>query len=218
MAMQRRIGLKDFDHGAYTPVCAQATGNRLAHARGDCSVWMRLRHDQLRAARLPRFLSHAAIAGQRLGPRRVRPGDRHSEHHMGTWPAVCRDAGRPVRRRPRAVERRHPLCHRPRHDGLFYHAPDAQSVRRRIHRLRARRLCIQHRAVRLRQAPAGAHALAGLRRRRGGRVFWPISLLAARGLACGQHRLAGNAADVRRDDAAHSAVFTRAREWREKAQ
>ena len=59
-------------------------------------------------------------------------------------------------------------------------------------------LLVLGRARRVRQAAAGALALAGLRRRHGGGLVRPVSLFAARRLADGRIRLADHAADLRR--------------------
>src|SRR5262249_27383857 len=74
---------------------------------------------QLWAARHDRLLSHADVAGERLGSRRVRPGAGDPEHPLGSWPTVCRRDRRSVRHRARAVRRRRPLRDRPHPDGLF---------------------------------------------------------------------------------------------------
>ena len=82
--------------------------------RRDRAVRLSHRHDQLRAALHARLVPDAAVAGERLGPRRVRPRARHPEHPVGRRSAVRRHAGRSLRRRPRAVRRRDPLRHRSR--------------------------------------------------------------------------------------------------------
>ena len=171
------------DHGDVRFARCPCAVDRLAYAGRDRAVRLPVRHDQLRAARGARILSDAAVAGERLGPRRVRLRDRDPEHPVGPRPAVCGRACRPLRSRPGAVGGGDPLRHRPRHDGVCDHAAHARPFGRRLHRLRSCRLRVQYRAVGVRQAAARAISLVGIWRGRGRRLLRPVSLLAARGLA-----------------------------------
>ena len=143
------------------------------------------RGDQLWAALLARFLPHAAVAGQSLGPRRLCLRHRHSEFAVGHRPAVRRRHRRPLRRAQGAGRRRGLLCARPGGHGAFHHARRTDVVGRRADRVRPLRLRFHHRGRRVRQAGAAGVAVHRLRRRHGGRLVRTVSLFAARRRADG---------------------------------
>src|SRR5262249_16657010 len=140
-------------HGHFFSVRLESFDDRLAHAARDRAVRLSHLHDQLWPARHARLLSHADVASQRLGPRRVRARAGDPEHPLGPRPAVCRRHRRPLRDHAGVVRGRHILRRRPDPDGVLDVAWDARPRGRRLRRLRSGRLFLLRRARRVRQAP-----------------------------------------------------------------
>ena len=172
-------------------------------------VISRLRHrdSHLRTALGARLFPHAVVAGERLGPRRLRPRACDPEPVVGDRPALRRGDRRSIRHRARAVRGGDPLCDRACADGLFAIARHAPSFGRRADRFRACRLLLQHRALGVRQARPRILALPLLRRRDRGGIVRPVPVLAPVRLPAGRLWLAERSAHLRRLDAAGPAAL-----------
>ena len=182
----------------------------MAHARGDRALRLHGRLAQLRPALDHGILSHAAVAGKRLGTRRVWFGARAAKHHLGGRAAGRRNAGRSLRHRAGAVCGWRVLRAGPRADGVLDNAAAARHHRRHAYRFRACRLFVRDRARRAGQAPAGTLADARFRRRHRRRLVRAIPLCTADRVADRQRRMARDARPVRVCDPDDPAILVRA--------
>ena len=182
----------------------------MAHAHLDRALRLYDCLAQLRPALDPGIFSYAAVAGERLGARRVWIGTRAAKHHLGPGAAGRGDIGGSLRYRAGAVCRRRVLCSGPRTDGVVDNAAAARHLRRHADRFRARRLFVRNRARGAGQALAGTVANARFRRRYRCRLIRAIPLCASHRVSYRHCRMARDAGPVRVCDVDDPAILVRA--------
>ena len=104
----------------------------MAHAGGHCRLRLPDRDDVVWAAFVARLLSHAAVVGQSLGPRRVRLRAGAAESALGHRPAARRHDRRPLRNDARPVRGLADVRHRSRADGACHERACAGCLGRRL--------------------------------------------------------------------------------------